>query len=63
VIDVLKEWVGYYNNKIETRRKFGREPLPVRPNSSKKAYDSNKLKKQLDKINDLFDNKTVEHYE
>lgn len=55
MMDVMKEWLNYYRNKTDNRKKYGESLLPKRPNSSKKAYDSEKIRKHLKEIDRLFE--------
>lgn len=55
MMDITKRWLDYYRNKSENKKKYGDDLLPKRPNSSKKAYDSEKIKKHLKEIDRLFE--------
>lgn len=56
MIDVMKNWLDHWTSKNEIKKEYGgKNPLPNRPNTSRKMYDSGKMKKHLEKIDSIFE--------
>ena len=61
MMDVMKNWLDHWTSKNEIKRTYGEDPLPNRPNSSKKMYDSQKLNRHLERIDRMFETEKPKH--